>query len=291
MLPWNDRTGRLSWLKLVAFAGVIAPGLWLAIQAAGGLLGSKPVTEAIHQTGDWTVRLLLLSLAVTPARHVFNWPRLILIRRMVGVAALAYAVLHLGLYVVDQAYDLPKVASEIVLRFYLTIGFVALIGLAVLGATSTDAMIRRLGAVSWNRLHRIVYGLAVLAILHFFLQSKIDVTEPTLMAGLFVWLMGFRLMRRLNLAATPLELAGLAAAAAAATAALETAWYALRTGVMASRVFMANFSVDIGLRPAAWVLLAGLVMAGLAAIRRPSRPGGRRRLAGRMARSEMANGA
>lgn len=276
MLPWNDRTGRLSWLKLVAFLGVLAPGLWLAVQAACGLLGSKPVTEAIHQTGDWTVRLLLISLAVTPARHVLNWPKLILIRRMVGVAALAYAVLHLGLYVVDQAYDLGKVASEIVLRFYLTIGFVALIGLAVLGATSTDAMIRRLGALRWNRLHGIVYGLAVLAILHFFLQSKIDVTEPTLMAGLFLWLMGFRLMRRWNLGTGPLQLAGLAVAAAASTALLETAWYALRTGVMASRVFMANFSIDIGLRPAAWVLIAGLIVVCLALLRRP--------------RSERANG-
>ncbi|WP_204307690.1 ferric reductase-like transmembrane domain-containing protein, partial [Klebsiella pneumoniae] len=84
------------------------------------------------------VRLLLVSLAVTPFRYALDWPKLILVRRMVGVAALAYVVIHLGLYVVDQGYDLAKVTSEIVRRFYLTIGFVALVGLAVLAATSTD---------------------------------------------------------------------------------------------------------------------------------------------------------
>ncbi|QCI65998.1 sulfite oxidase heme-binding subunit YedZ [Phreatobacter stygius] len=268
MLPWNDRAGRLSVLKLVFFLGILAPGLWIIAQAVTGTLGSKPVTEAIHQAGDWTVRLLLLSLAVTPFRYAFDWPKLIAIRRMVGVAALAYAVIHLGLYVVEQGYDLAKVVSEIVLRIYLTIGFAALLGLVLLGATSTDAMIKRLGTARWNRLHQLIYGLTVLALLHFFLQSKIDVTEPTLMAGLFLWLVGFRLMRRFDVKITPVSLIGLAIAAAAATALLETGWYAARTGVMASRVFMANFSIDIGLRPAAWVLITGLGIAGVTLLRR-----------------------
>lgn len=291
MLPWNDRAGRLSVLKLVFFLGILAPGAWLILQALGGTLGSKPVTEAIHQSGDWTVRLLLVSLAVTPFRYALDWPKLIAIRRMVGVAALAYVVIHLGLYVVDQGYDLAKVTSEIVRRFYLTIGFVALVGLAVLAATSTDAMIRRIGTVRWNRLHQLVYGLTVLALLHFFLQSKIDVTEPSLMAGLFLWLIGFRLMRRFEVRVAPLQLVGLAVVAAAATALLETLWYATMTGVMASRVFMANFSIDIGLRPAAWVLVAGLAIACANLLRRLTGEPDRGRGRGRRVREPVASAA
>ncbi len=144
MLPWNDRAGNLTALKLIVFLGVLAPGAWIALQAATGTLGSKPITAAIHQSGDWAVRLLLLSLLVTPLRFIADWPKLILVRRMVGVAAAAYALAHLLFYVVEQAFDLQKVASEIILRFYLTIGFIGLVGLLVLSATSTDAMIRKL---------------------------------------------------------------------------------------------------------------------------------------------------
>ena len=115
---------------------------------------------------------------------------------MVGVAAFAYALAHLSLYVVDQSYDLFHVASEIVLRFYLTIGFAALIGLATLAATSTDAMIRRLGAPNWNRLHKLVYLIAPLALLHFFLQAKANVAEPAMMTGLFFLLMLARFFTR-----------------------------------------------------------------------------------------------
>ena len=110
---------------------------------------------------------------------------------MVGVAAFAYASAHLTLYVVDQHFDLAHVATEIALRFYLTIGFVAWLGLAALAATSTDAMIRRLGP-KWRTLHSLVYGIAALALLHFMIQAKADVTEPVIMTGLFLVLMLFR---------------------------------------------------------------------------------------------------
>jgi sulfoxide reductase heme-binding subunit YedZ len=261
MLPWNDRAGKLSALKLIVLLGVLAPGLWIAVQAAAGTLGSKPITSAIHQSGDWAVRFLLLSLLVTPLRHVADWPKLILVRRMVGVAAAVYAGFHLAFYVVEQAFDLQKVASEIVLRFYLTIGFVGLLGLIALAATSTDAMIRRLGSLRWNRLHLLTYPIAFLAIWHFFLQTKLDVSEPVLMLGCFVWLMGFRLMRRAGLAVRPLQLAALAIISAVATALLEALWYATMTGVMASRILYANLDVAFGIRPALWVGLAGLVLA------------------------------
>lgn len=261
MLPWNDRAGNLSVLKLIVFLGVLAPGLWIAAQAATGTLGSKPITSAIHQSGDWAVRLLLVSLLVTPLRFIADWPKLILVRRMVGVAAAAYALAHLLFYVVEQAFDLQKVASEIILRFYLTIGFAGVLGLVVLAATSTDAMIRRLGSTAWNRLHLLTYPIAFIAIWHFFLQTKIDVSQPVLMLGFFVWLMGFRLMRARGIAVRPLQLAGLAIISGIATALLEALWYATMTGVMASRILSANLDVAFGLRPALWVALAGLALA------------------------------
>jgi sulfoxide reductase heme-binding subunit YedZ len=260
MLPWNDRAGNLSALKLIVFLGVLAPGLWIALQAATGTLGSKPITSAIHQSGDWAVRFLLLSLLVTPLRFLADWPKLILVRRMIGVAVLAYASFHLVFYVVEQAWNLQKVASEIILRFYLTIGFIGFLGLIALGVTSTDAMIRRLGGTAWNRLHRLVYPIAFLAIWHFFLQTKLDVSEPVLMLGFFLWLMGFRLMRRLGFAVKPLQLAALALISALATALLEALWYATMTGVMASRILYANLDVGFGIRPALWVGIAGLAM-------------------------------
>lgn len=263
MLPWNDRAGTLSWLKLTVFVGVLAPGLWLAAQAATGTLGSKPITAAIHQSGDWGMRFLLIGLLVTPLRHVADWPRLILVRRMIGIAALAYALLHLVFYVIEQSFDLARVASEIVLRVYLTIGFVALLGLVALGATSTDGMIRRLGGARWNRLHSLVYPITALAILHFFLQTRLDVSEPVLMLGFFLWLMGFRLMRRLAVSVAPLPLVGLALAAALLAALGEAGWYAARTGVDASRVLAANLDPAFGIRPAVCVLGAGLVLAAL----------------------------
>lgn len=280
MLPWNDRAGNLSALKLIVFLGVLAPGAWIAFQAATGTLGSKPITSAIHQSGDWAVRLLLLSLLVTPLRFIADWPKLILVRRMVGVAAAAYALAHLLFYVVEQAFDLQKVASEIILRFYLTIGFIGLVGLLVLSATSTDAMIRRLGSPAWNRLHLLTYPIAFIAIWHFFLQTRLDVSQPVLMLGFFVWLMGFRLMRRAGIATAPLQLAGLALICGVATALLEALWYATRTGVMASRVLAANLDISFGLRPALWVAIAGLALAAIGLVRlRGRREGARGRRA------------
>ena len=262
--PWLDRAGRLSWLKLVTFVALFVPGLWLAFQLEAGWLQPKPVTEAIHQTGTWAVRFLLISLAVTPLRRIGQFGKLIAVRRMLGLAVLAYATVHLVLYVVQQHYDLVHVASEIVLRFYLTIGFVALLGFALLGATSTDAMIRRVGAKRWNRLHQAVYGLGVLALWHFFLQAKLNITQPALMAGLFLILMGYRVLQKRGLGENPVALAGLAVVAALGTAGLEASWYQVVNHVPASRVLAANLDFDDTLRSSWWVLFAGF---GLVAFR------------------------
>ena len=196
--PWQNRGGSLSPLKLIVFLALFAPGLWILFGLLHGSLGPRPLTEAIHQTGLWAVRFLLVSLAVSPLRRILHWPRLVLVRRMIGVAAFAYALSHLTLYAWDQAFDLPHVASEILRRLYLTIGFATLLLLAALAATSTDGMIRRLGGRSWRNLHRLVYAIGVLALVHYFMQSKLNVAEPVAAAGLFLWLMSYRLLGRLR---------------------------------------------------------------------------------------------
>lgn len=266
-LPWLDRGGRVSWLKLIVFVGLFLPGLWVALELREGWLQPKPVTEAIHAIGQWTVRFLLLSLLVSTLRRVGQWGKLIAVRRMLGIAALAYALIHLSLYVVDQHFDLARVASEIVLRFYLTIGFVALLGLLALGSTSTDAMIRRLGGKRWNRLHSLVYAIAVLALVHFLLQSKIDVTEPVIMVGLFLVLMGQRLLQRFDVGDAVLPLAGLAVGSTVLTALIEAIWYRLRNGIPFDQVLGADFDFGSPLRPAWWVLAAGLALLGVRLLR------------------------
>src|SRR5260221_5583822 len=182
----RERSGRWSPVKIVAFVAALLPALGIAYQAVTGDLGVRPVTEAIHQAGDWALRFLLITLAITPAQRILNYPRIILARRTLGVASAAYAVLHLSLYVLDQHFDLFKVASEIVLRIYLTIGALVLASLIALASTSTDAAISRLGSARWHLLHRLVYVIAPLAAVHFFIQSKLNIYQPVLMAGVLV---------------------------------------------------------------------------------------------------------
>ncbi len=274
-LPWNDRAGRFSPLKAIVLAGACLPALWLgwqAIQGAAassgvGPLGPRPITQAIHEMGDWSIRFLMLSLAVTPLRRIANWPKLILVRRMLGLTALFYALAHFALYIADQKFDLFRVASEIALRFYLTIGFVALLGLVALGATSTDAAIRRLGR-NWGRLHKAVYAIGLLAGLHYFIQSKADVYQPTLIAGLFLLMMLCRLAQWRGFSLqSPLVLVGIAVLAGLGTAAIEYAWYGLATGVPPGRVLSANWQWAYAVRPAWWVLLTGVAVAAVALVR------------------------
>ena len=262
--PWLDRAGRVSSLKLFCFATIVLPGLWIALELAEGWLQPKPITEALHQSGTWAVRFLLISLAVTPLRRIGQWGKLIAVRRMLGLAVLAYGTIHLSLYVVDEHFDLVHVASEIALRFYLTIGFAALLGFAILGTTSTDGMIRRLGSQRWLQLHRAVYGLGVLALLHFMLQAKLDITQPVLMTGLFLIAMGWRLLQMRKWGDNVPALFALAVVAGLGTALVEASWYHLVNHLPFADVLDANLSFDDDLRPAWWVFIAG---CGIAALR------------------------
>jgi sulfoxide reductase heme-binding subunit YedZ len=273
VLPFlRERSGRWSPVKVVAFVATLLPALWIAYQAWTGDLGARPVTEAIHQAGDWALRLVWITLAVTPAQRILNYPRIVLARRTLGVASACYAVLHLSLYVLDQHFDLFKVASEIVLRIYLTIGALALIGLIALGSTSTDAAIRRLGSQRWNALHRLIYGIALLATVHFFIQSKLDTYEPVLMAGFLIWLLAYRVLYRYNGGVTPAQLFFLSVATALATALGEAMLYMFTSGVNGWMVLVSHFDLDMDIRPAWWVLAAGLVLSALGAWRqKPAR--------------------
>jgi sulfoxide reductase heme-binding subunit YedZ len=254
----REKNGRWSPEKIAALALALIPVLWFLGRVwLGDLDAARPVTDAIHYFGRWAVRLLLLSLAITPARFLLSTPKLINARRTLGVAAACYAAFHFLLYVADQKFDIAKVASEIVLRFYLSLGFVALIALILLGITSTDAAIRRLGA-RWTALHRAAYFAGVLAVVHFMLQKKLDIYEPVLMAGFLLWLFGYRVARRYGGRVGLLHLATLTLACSALTALLEAFWYMAMTGVQPLRVLEANLMFDVAVRPMWWVLAAGL---------------------------------
>ena len=197
-LPWLDRQGKVSPVKTAVFVLLLGPGLYVAWQLATHAY-ARPYILANHDLGLWAIRLLFVALAVTPLRQSLGLPRLIQVRRMIGVAAFCYALAHFVFYTLDQSLRILVIAREIALRYYLTIGFVGLLILLALAVTSTDRMLRRLGGKRWAALHRWVYAAGTLAVIHFFIQSKADVTEPFVMGGLLVWLMGWRLLARKGL--------------------------------------------------------------------------------------------
>ena len=112
MYPWQDYSGRLSPLKLAVFVALFLPALWTAFAFGMGWLQPRPFTEAIHQVGLWMLRFLFIALAITPLRQIVQWPRLILVRRMIGVAGFAYGLAHITLYVADLKFDVAKAAGR-----------------------------------------------------------------------------------------------------------------------------------------------------------------------------------
>ena len=257
---------KIFWLRLVTLIGLCLPALELAWRWYNGDLEPRPVTVATHSTGDWAVIFLMLSLAMTPARTLFEWMPLIHIRRRIGVAAALYAVAHLLIYVLDQKWNLLVVATEILKRFYLTIGFVALLVLVVLAITSTDGWQKRLRR-NWKRLHWLIYPAAFIAIVHFFIQSKVNIGQPAFTAGLFMWLMLWRALP-VKLQKSWFGLAVLTVAATAFTVIFEAAWYGLVNGRDPLVALMANLDPDLAFRPAHKVLIASLLVIAAVGLRR-----------------------
>ncbi len=274
IVPWRDRRGQFLPLKAAVFASAFAPAIWYFAWWIMGEAGGRPVTEAVQGAGLWAIRFFLVSLAIAPAARMLQWPGLLLVRRMVGLTGLAYGLAHLFFYTMDQMFTLGIVVSEILLRFYLTIGFVALLGFSALGVTSTNGTIKRMGRW-WKRLHTLAYPLIAMGVFHYFIQSKANVSEPVFVAGLYVWLMLWRVLPmawQRGVAVYP----ALALAAGLATAGIESAWYGLATRIDPWRVLAVNETLNFGLRPAHYVLVAGVVVVALVV---------GRRVAGRFGRS------
>jgi sulfoxide reductase heme-binding subunit YedZ len=269
---WRDRRGRPSVLRILTLGLLVTPIL-LAV-AAGFTeerFGARPLNDLIHRAGYWALVFLMITLAVTPLTRIARFGQLMDVRRMIGVGAFAYAAAHILLYIFDQMFDLAKVVSEIVLRLYLTIGFTALLGLAALAATSTDGMVRRLGPRRWQRLHQVVYGIALLALIHFFQQTKADIWLPTFVAGLFTWMMGYRLViwrRKTAAELTPWALLGLTVVVSALVFVAEAIGLGIAFQVSPLLVLGMAFDFDLDtIRPGWLVFGAGLCVVALGIVR------------------------
>jgi sulfoxide reductase heme-binding subunit YedZ len=269
---WRDGAGRLSPLRIATLALLILPAAIAMVDFNTEGFGARPLNNIIHRTGFWALIFLMSSLAVTPLRRIARFNGLVDMRRMIGVGAFVYAATHISLYAADQMFDLWKIASEIALRLYLTIGFTALLGLTALTATSTDGMVRRLGGRRWQRLHNVIYVIGLLALIHYFQQTKADVSVPTFAAGLFAWLLGYRLLIKLRKARgepPTWMLLVLSAVVAALTFIAEAVGIGLVFNVSPFRVLESAFDFDdlSMIRPGWLVLGAGLIVVALDLVR------------------------
>ena len=155
-------------------------------------LGANPIEAITHHTGEWALRILLLTLAVSPIRRIFRFNSLIHFRRMLGLTCFLYVVAHFCIYIVlDQWFDFLAIIEDIKERPYITVGFLAFLLMVPLAVTSTDAMQRRLQS-TWVKLHKLIYVIAVLAILHFWWLVKADLLEPMIYAAILIILLAYR---------------------------------------------------------------------------------------------------
>ena len=192
----NIQDKQISFLiKPALFVLCLLPFIFLFWQALNDGLGTNPVETLSHETGQWALRFLLITLCVTPLRQMFKINWLIKLRRMLGLFAFFYATLHFISYVwLDQFFDWREILIDIPKRPFITIGFVAFVLLIPLAVTSTNAMQRRLKK-KWKQLHRLVYIIPVLVIIHFIWSLKADYTEPFIYAAVFFVLMVMRSTR------------------------------------------------------------------------------------------------
>jgi sulfoxide reductase heme-binding subunit YedZ len=179
-------------LKVGLFLLCALPAVYLVYLALSGGLGANPIKAVTHFTGDWTLNLLLVTLAITPLRRHARWNAAIRYRRMLGLFAFFYACLHFLTYLVlDQFFDWNEIVADVMKRPYITVGFTAFVLLWPLALTSTNRMAQRLGA-NWRRLHSLVYPIATLGILHYLWLVKADVLVPISYAAIFIVLMALR---------------------------------------------------------------------------------------------------
>jgi len=202
--PGRATSPRIIAAKALVHALALAPAAWLGWQVAevfrtgSDALGADPVAEIEHFTGLWALRLLLLTLAITPLRRLTGQTVVLQFRRMLGLYAFFYASLHLAAYLVlDLGGYWTQLFEDIAKRPYITVGFLSWLLLVPLAVTSTRGWMRRLGR-RWGQLHRAVYAIGVLAVLHFWWLVKSDIREPALYAGILAGLLGWRLVLKLR---------------------------------------------------------------------------------------------
>lgn len=185
----------LGIVRGAVFALCLAPLARLAWLGYHDRLGANPIEYLTRETGEWTLILLLVTLGVTPLRRLTGWNWLLRLRRMLGLYAFFYGSLHFLAYLwLDQFFDWMAVAADIWKRPFITAGFLALVAMIPLAVTSTDAMVRRLGARRWLALHRLAYLAALAGVVHYWWLVKADVREPVLYAALLALLLGARVL-------------------------------------------------------------------------------------------------
>ena len=185
-------------LKAALFLVSLIPLIRLGWYGYSGQLGANPIEFITRSLGTWTLVFLLITLSITPLRNLSGWSWLIKLRRMAGLFAFFYALLHFITYIwLDQFFDLNSIYKDVIKRPFITIGFTAFILLIPLAATSTNAMIKRLGGKRWQLLHRLVYLVAIFGVLHYWWLVKKDITQPAIYAAILTILLGYRVVMRL----------------------------------------------------------------------------------------------
>lgn len=180
--------------KPAVFIAALIPFALLVGMIARNDLGPNPIEALNRYTGDWTLRFLLLTLAVTPLRQVTGWAYLMRLRRMLGLFAFFYACLHfLSWIAVDKLFEWDEIVADVVKRPFITLGFACFVLLVPLAVTSTNGMVRRLGGRRWRALHRLVYAIGIGGVVHFLWLVKSDIREPLLYAAILALLLGYRL--------------------------------------------------------------------------------------------------
>jgi len=170
---------QLVLIKVTLFLAALVPLAWLVLDGMQGRLSPNPVEAITHRTGDWILNFLMLTLSVTPLRKISGWHWLLRLRRMLGLFAFFYACLHFTTYIwLDQFFAMSEVWKDIAKRPYITVGFSAFVMLIPLALTSTNSMVKRLGAQRWRKLHRLVYVIAVFGVLHYLWLVKSDIRLP-----------------------------------------------------------------------------------------------------------------
>jgi methionine sulfoxide reductase heme-binding subunit len=199
-----------KWTKVAVFLICLIPLAVLVNRALHGNLGANPVEFVQHATGDWTLRLLIFTLSITPLRKILGLPELIRFRRMLGLFAFFYVCLHFLTYIgPDQSFNLSSMWKDVEKRRYITVGFLGFVLLIPLALTSTAGWIRRLGGQRWQMLHRAIYISAICGVIHYYWLVKSDIRKPVfygaLVAILLLWRLGDWFRKRSQLAVTRAE--------------------------------------------------------------------------------------